>query len=351
MYIIFALIQVKMFSRILVPLDGSPLAEQALPHAEFFARVFGANITLLHVLEPASVHENAPAVDPLSWQLHKAEIENYLNGIALKMRESLGEPASKEDPKSLVEFAIREGKAAENIVDFAHNEAIDLVIISTHGASGLSRWSISSITHKVINMIYLPVLIVRAFDRKDPEESLARYQKILLPIDCSRRAECSLAAGIELARHPTVPMETSDGLAHGSKLILAAVIRPPELPIPEPFPAEVNQLIDQLTQISRQLVDHYLNELKERLPVECDTCVAENASITAAIQELVDTTECDLVILCAHGYSGKVDWPYGTVTRNYIEHGTKPVLVIQDVPRSQVKPSLVEIAAEKTGRR
>jgi hypothetical protein len=58
-----------------------------------------------------------------------------------------------------------------------------------------------------------------------------------------------------------------------------------------------------------------------------------------------------LVVLCADGYTGQFAWPYGSIARNYIEHGTKPVLVIQDVPRSQVQPTAAEIAAEKSGGR
>lgn len=76
-----------MFNRILVPLDGSTLAERAIPHAEQFARIFGSNIVLLQVLNPTSYHENPSAVDPLSWQIRKAEADMYMQGIADRIRE------------------------------------------------------------------------------------------------------------------------------------------------------------------------------------------------------------------------------------------------------------------------
>ena len=129
------------------------------------------------------------------------------------------------------------------------------------------------------------------------------------------------------------------------------MIRPPELPIPEPFPVEISQLSEELLRVSHLAVGKYLNEMKERLPVECDTCVVEGVSVVSAIHELAEKEDVDIVILCAHGYSGQVTWPYGTVTRNYIEHGTKPVLVIQDIPLSQVRQTAAEVAAEKSGRR
>ena len=276
-----------------------------------------------------------------------------MQGIANRVRGNLGGNIKmrEDEKKNRVDYSVREGKAAENIVDFAHTENIDLLVISTHGSSGLSRWNISSVTQKVINLIYLPVLIVRAYDRSTMDENIKRYRRILLPIDSSRRAECSLSAGIELARGEMSTDSTPEAAGDKSTLFLAAVIRPPELPIPEPFPIEISQLTEKLLQLSHQAVERYLYEMKERLPVNCDTCVVESTSVPSAIQELAEQEDIDIVILCAHGYSGRVSWPYGTVTWNYIEHGTKPLLVVQDVPRSQVRPTAAEIAAEKSGRR
>lgn len=356
-----------MFNRILVPLDGSTLAERAIPHAEQFARIFGASITLLQVLEPTSYHENPKAVDPLSWQIRKAEAELYMQEIAARTREALGEKVLEggEEKKSRVDYSIREGKTAENIVNFAHTEAIDLLVISTHGSGGLSRWNISSVTQKVINLIYLPVLIVRAYNQPAAEDARVHYRRILFPIDSSRRAECALPAGIALARDGEIPAGLApeanalspqptapDASSLHTKLVLAAVIKPPELPIPEPYPVEIAQLSEQLMQVSRTAVSNYLNEMKERLPVDCEVCVVENISVNSAIQELASQEQdIDLVVLCAHGYTGQSTWPYGSVARNYMEHGNKPVLVIQDVQRSQVQPTAAQIAAEKSGRR
>jgi nucleotide-binding universal stress UspA family protein len=342
-----------MFTRILVPLDGSPLAEVVLPHAERFARIFRASIHLLRVLEPISYHENPAAVDPLRWQIHKAEAEAYMQGIANRVRTNLGERTiiGEYEKKSRVDYSVLEGKAAENIVDFAHTENIDLLIISTHGSSGLSRWNISSITQKVIDRIYLPVLIVRAYDLSIMDENRKCYRRILLPIDSSRRAECSLSAGIELARGEMPTDRPSDAATEESTLCLVAVIRPPELPIPEPFPIEISQLTEKLLHLSHQAVETYLYGMKERLPVACDTCVVESISVPSAIHDIAEQEDIDMVILCAHGYSGQITWPYGTVTRNYIEHGTKPLLIVQDVPHSQARPTAAEVAADKSGRR
>ena len=379
-----------MFNRILVPLDGSKLAELSIPHAEQFARIFGSTIILLQVLEPTSYHENPKPVDPLSWQIRKTEVDMYMQAVAGRILTDLGQPArdaagtlsgsashsgegTMAEKKVRVEYSIREGRTAENIIDFAHNENIDLLILTTHGSSGLSRWNISSVVQKVINLIYLPVLIVRAYQSSGTEDARIRYRRILLPFDTSRRAEYSLAAGVALTQGETTmnpAVETGalaplpvgsrvagqadsidDPAAFRSKLLLAAIIRPAEIPIPEPYPPEIGQLSEQLMHVSREAVNNYLDEMKLRLPVECEICIVENNSVPAAIHELADQEDVDLVVLTAHGYTGRFTWPYGTVTRNYIEHGTKSVLVIQDIPLSQVRPSVAEIAAKKTGRR
>ena len=362
-----------MFNKILVPLDGSKIAERAIPHAEQFARIFGSKIILLQVLDPVSYHENQKPVDPLNWQIRKTEAEIYMRGLANRLLENLGEiPLSSRNSQngaeakkeSRVEFTILEGKTAENIIDFAQTKKVDLVILSTHGASGLSRWNISSVTQKVIEQIYLPVLIIRAYTTPETENTRISYREILLPIDSSRRAENALSAGISIIQGQQSSKKTSQenqtqsfdtestGLSSDCKLILATVIKPPELPIPEPLPVEVEQLYEKFMHVCRQAVGEYLNKIKDQLPVKCETIVIENGSVAAAIHELANKKEnVDLVVLSAHGYTGQSNWPYGSVARNFIEHGVKPVLVIQDVPQSKIQRTAAEIAAEKTGGR
>jgi nucleotide-binding universal stress UspA family protein len=356
-----------MFKRILVPLDGSILAERVIPHAEHFARIFGSTIMLLEVLDPVSYHGYHYSVDPLSWQIRKTEADVYLNGVAERIRKDLGEEGqgkTKNEKAVRVEYAVREGKAAENIINFAQSEKIDLLIISSHGMGGLSRWNISSITQKVINLIYIPVLIIRAYDSSESQSARIHYHGILIPIDTSRRAECSLPVGIALAQGekqmemesginiPAAEKNTPADSASKTKLFLAAVIKPPELPVPEPYPVEVERLSKQILDSSRKAVNNYLDDTKKHLPVECETRVVESNNVSSAIQELAsEEAGIDLVLLCAHGYSGKSSWPYGSVARNYMEHGTKPVLVIQDIQRSQLQPTAAELAAEKSGRR
>jgi len=329
-----------MFHKILVPLDGSPLAERAIPHAVHFAQVFNAQLIFLQVLDPFS-HPDAPhAIEPLGWQIRKSEAEIYLKNIAAH----LGEHGLQTD------FALREGKSAEYIIEFAHTNNVDLVVLTTHGASGLSRWGTSSIVHKVISKVDLPVLLIRSYQSTDFEEDGSggkdapheikevNYRRILLPIDTSRRAECALPAAISLAQG-------------GAQIIFAAVIQPPVLPVPAPYPEEVTTLLDRFMRISYDAVNIYLEEQTTRLSIPVKTRVVESGSISASIHELASSEDVDLVILSAHGQTGGTYWPYGSVVRNYIEHGERTLLVIQDVPHSQLHQTAAEIAAERYGHR
>ncbi len=353
-----------MFTRILVPLDGSQFAEKALPHAELLARIYGADIVLMRVLEPLIQHDKPVAVDPLTWQIRKSEAELYLQDITKLVEERNAKPDNVEEGdltrKWRVEYAIREGRTPESIVNFAHNENIDLLVISTHGWGGFTRWNISSVAEKVIKKIYLPVLLVRAYEENEDFSPQIQYRRILVPVDSSRRAEVVVATGISLARG--VPFEpenlpesqNAQPLTHEpdqSTLIFATVIRPPELPIPEPYGDEVKQLVNQLMQYSHHAANEYLERMCHQVSANCEVKVVEDARVSTALQKLAEDEDVDLILMAAHGYSGETCYPYGSVTRDLMENGSKPIFVIQDLPLSMVQISDSEKASLKTGGR
>ncbi len=121
-----------MFEKILLPLDGSALAERSIPHTIEFARIFNSKIELLRVLEPIQGTEISQFSEPLQWQLVKTEAAVYLQTIAERVQEALN--LSQDEGTNRINTTILEGKIAEFIVDFAQKEAIDLLVICTHGA-------------------------------------------------------------------------------------------------------------------------------------------------------------------------------------------------------------------------
>ncbi|HSJ52955.1 MAG TPA: universal stress protein, partial [Anaerolineae bacterium] len=197
-----------MLDHILVPLDGSRLAETVLPHAVAMVQAFGSRLTLLRAVARSDQMPGSPAVDPLSWQIYKAESRAYLDEVLARLQE-----AGVEAERALVE-----GSAAEEIVEYARTEAADLIILSSHGRSGLSEWNISSVVQKVIFRAFVPVLIVRAYKGSSDDITGLRYRRLMLPLDGSPRAEYAL------------PLATTLANAHGSALILAHVVHRPEVP-------------------------------------------------------------------------------------------------------------------------
>lgn len=350
-----------MFKRILVPLDGSKFAECALPHAELFARIFDSTIVLLRVLEPIQQINGSQPVDPFAWQIRKREAELYLQEISplIAARIDDSKPGKDDDITRVnrVEYAILSGKPSEAIVSFAHKENIDLMAISTHGWGGFSRWNISSVAHKVLEKIYLPVLLIRAYEEGHEGDDDIRYNRILLPLDSSTRAEYVLSIAVPLARGEKnrEAVEASKQAETDPKkeeiktvLLLTTVIRPPEMPIPEPYSQEVEALMNKLIQLSQKSVQEYLIRIKSQLSVPSEIRMIEHHSVPEALHKLAKEEDIDLIIIAAHGYTGQYHYPYGSVARNMLDFGAKPILIIQDVPLYQVQPSNSEIAAQRS---
>lgn len=142
-----------MYSRILVPLDGSKLAEGALPYAVAQAERFGAQLILLKVLgplpEPAMAGRSVVRVA----EERSAELaRQYLEGVAEPLR----------DKGIDVETLALEGKPYVEIINHAETAQVDLIVISTRGYSGLSRWLLGSVTDRVVRGATVPVLLVQS---------------------------------------------------------------------------------------------------------------------------------------------------------------------------------------------
>jgi nucleotide-binding universal stress UspA family protein len=176
-----------MFHHLLLPLDGSSLAECALPHTVAFAHAFNMKVTLLRVLAapPPGI-----AVDMFTWQLQKAEAEAYLDRMATRLQ-AAGVAAERE---------VVEGKPANAIIECARRHQVDLVVLCSHGASGLADWQIGGVAQKVLFRSYLSSLLIRACQPIQVEETDLRYQRILAPLDGSLRAECVLPFATSLPR-------------------------------------------------------------------------------------------------------------------------------------------------------
>ena len=180
-----------MMNHILVPLDGSTLAECVLPHVAAIAPVTNARVTLLHVLQQTQNGRGTPAVDPVEWHLQKQNTEKYLEQIVNRLNEAgiLG-----------VEHVILEGNPAGSVIDFAHSNNVDLIALSTHGHSGLSGWNVSGVVQKILLRSYKSFLLVRAYMPPAVGTTKIRYKRLFAGMDCSARSEFILPFAINLAQ-------------------------------------------------------------------------------------------------------------------------------------------------------
>ena len=313
-----------MFRHMLVPLDGSSLAECVLPHAVALQQVFDARVTLARVCEPP-VEQSLKPVDPLEWHMVKAEAEAYLDDVAQRLRGAGLEPA----------IALLEGSAADRIVEYAQSEDVDLIVLSSHGRTGLSRWNVSSVVHKIIQNAKVSFMLVRAYEPLEAELGQLRYQRLMVPLDCSQRTECVLPAANLVATK------------QDAQLLLAHVVRQPEIPQRTPLSEEDLQLVEKLVERKRAAAAEYMEELASRLDAQPDVRLVVSSDISDALHELAEKEEVDMVMLCAHGFSGKARWPYGSVTMGFIIYGCTPLLIAQDFRKEELEPTRAEIASRE----
>ena len=138
-----------MFKKILVPLDGSQLSQRALEPALALSQQIGAELLLVRV----------PTADTLSFAVSEAK-QRELTRDALVYLETIRK--SHEQPQFNIRTQVLDGDVASAIVDTARNEQVDLIVMSTHGYSGLTRWVLGSVTEKVLRSAPCPVMAVRA---------------------------------------------------------------------------------------------------------------------------------------------------------------------------------------------
>jgi nucleotide-binding universal stress UspA family protein len=315
-----------LITHILAPLDGSALAECVLPHIAAIASAEKSRITLLHVLVPAG--ESSRNIDMLDWNLQKREAKIYLDEIASRLEQgAIG-----------VGTAILEGPAAECVIEYAQNNAVDLVALSSHGRSGLSGWSVSSVVQKVILRSNRSTLLVPAYKPVGAGGTLLRYHRVFVGLDSSARAEYSLPLAVQLAQF------------HRATLVLGMVIRKPEMIQRLPLSEDEAALVEQVSERNRQVGEHYLEQLQTQVAmhgVELETHLLIHDNVMTALHDLVAEENADLVLLVAHGHSGEDRWPYGAIATSFIAYGSTPTIILQDLPKDQIRETEAELAARE----
>lgn len=323
-----------MFDPILVPLDGSQLAECVLPYIVAFSRSFDSEITLLRILEKNQAGAPVQLFDLLNWQIKKTEANSYLEKTKALLEES----------GLRVKTVVLEGLVAEGITEYAQTHGMKLIILSSHGRSGLTQWGISSIAQKIILSAPSSVLIVRAhqLDTQVGElPAIPQYQRILVPLDGSQRAEYVLPIVTQLAQF------------YNSNVHLVQVIQTPEMARQLPPTREDIELANRVVARNREEAERYLEQVKTRsylegVAVQTHLITSDNAA--AELHRITEQEQADIVTLSAHGYSGNNQWPYGSMVNNFILYSKVPLLIVQDLPAKQDQISLELSSRERADR-
>ncbi len=314
-----------MFKKILIPLDGSSLAECVLSHAVSLSLANHSQIHLLRVMNPVSSEVRISSGDPFEWNFRKVEAETYLKNISLKF----------VDLGVETHVLTAEGKTADTIIEYAHNQGIDLILISSHGKSGLTGWNVSSVVQKVIFRAHTSIMIIRAYQPVQVEPFC--YGRILLPLDGSQRAESVLQIAIELSRF------------WKAELLVAHVIARPQMPRWKPLSQEEIQLAEKIVECNRVEATQYLAELKHRFALQLETHLFVSDKVASSLHRFVKDQDVDLVVLTAHGFSGETAWPYGSMVFTFIAYGSSPLLIYQDMSTENIQLNPAEEATKERG--
>jgi nucleotide-binding universal stress UspA family protein len=312
-----------MFNRILVPLDGSKLAERVLPHVGALAYGSSAQVILLYVVEQNSSPDQMRPVDPLSWRFCQTEAKTYLEEVGRDLQ-----AAKLIQP---IETVLLEGQAPERIIELAHEREVDLIALNSHGRSGLSGWNVSSVAQNVLLRAYTSIFLARACQVNQPGLTSSHYRRILVPLDGSQRAECVLSLVAALSQE------------HQAEILLTHVLAQPEMPRRVPLTSEEQELSRRLVELNCQEVTCYFDQLKSRLPGNVQTRVIFGDNVIATLHNLVEEELADLVVLSAHGYSATQKHSYGSVSASFITYGATPLLIIQDLSPQEIAPSPAEV--------
>ena len=309
--------------KVAVCVDRSGYSGKALPHARSIANALGVPATLLHVVETRPAAGVGP--DPIEWELLRREARNMLNEWVKTYNAAGGEDAEAE---------IIEGRPAEQICRWARDHAADLIVLCTQGEGEPAAGGIGSTAREVVDRAGSSILLVPA--TVELETAAVRYRRILVPLDGSPLAES------------VIPLAARIASADGSEILLVHVVPVPELTRSGPTDVEDLKLLDELVARNDAAARKYLNRLKTRLAekgVRVRVFVLRGGDVRSRLPRIAMELEVDLVLLSAHGRSGRSDTPYGSVTSHLMTHLAAPLLIVRPKPA----PALRHMSAPEHG--
>lgn len=299
-----------MFHTLLVPLDGSPACEQAVPEAARLAKAASAALHLAHVHSPYSSDpiaiEGMPVIDA---ELHSLASEHervYLERIA----------ATVADERLRPQIDRLEGPVVPTLTAHAHLIGADLIVLTSHGRSGFTHFWLGSVAEHLIRTALIPMLLLRPHPDR---HAAAPIRRILVPLDGSTLAEQILPVARKLA------------LLNGAELHLLRVVD--ALIVPQGMPyAELYRLDDESLAQQHAEAAAYLERVAAQLrswggAVSAEVISAETPAL--AILDIARSGGADLIAIATHGRGGLARMVMGSVADKLLRGCSLPMLILR----------------------
>jgi len=291
--------------KILFPTDFSNASTAALGHAVMLADSFEAELTLLHVA----------ADERHSLQAHFPELEKAADELQELAEEQLAEMTDTTRPRRLaVKRVVRLSQTpVEEIANYSREENFDLIVMGTHGRTGVAHLLMGSIAESLVRLAPCPVLTVREHMEK---EEVAPYLKILVPVDFSPHAEKALKYGIALAMN----FEASLNVLH----VMDQPVQPSHYQLDDNFLMMMQPNLEARTHEA-------LQQLMARLApkdLEYETAYVFGRAY-AEIVNYAASNDVDLIVLGTHGLSGLQQFLLGSTAAKVVRHAPCPVLTVK----------------------
>jgi nucleotide-binding universal stress UspA family protein len=336
-----------MFERILVPVDGSERATRAIPVAARIARATDAKVILANVFDLTAAFGTYLGPVPISQTMideqHDA-LRAYLNTLS----------ASSELAGVSVDAEVLTGPAGFSLLKAIETDKIDLVVMNSHGRSGMARWMVGSVAEQIVHFATVPVLLLRETLDSDQARvtALTAPWQAVVGLDGSALAEEALT--------PTALVLQALSGTTGGRIHLVRAIRPvtdaDELAPVLGSPRQVQSAHDLVTRDARAALDDEAQRLSTRYSaLEVTTAVVDTRDPAAA---LIDTAGQlaggsaqgapvnVLIGMATHGRGGLARWTLGSVTYRVIESSRVPLLVVRPGEIAQAQRA---VRAQLTG--
>jgi len=291
----------------LILLDGSKVAEQVLPYARCLAKALSLPVDLFQAVD-------AEALESLANPAQGRYVDTLLNE---KRTSSAGylETVGRSFEAVRLSSAVEIGKPEDLILDKAGADPQTLVVMATHGRSGIQRWVLGSVADKVLHGVANDLFLVRASEQ-GKTEGTATLTKVIVPLDGSPLAEKILPQVIELGTK--MPLEV---------ILMRAYALPPAIS-PNEYTGFSQELFNQLEGEAKDYLVEKSQELSEQ-GLRNISYVIDLGYGAEEITRLARKTPDNFIVMCTHGRSGVKRWALGSVTDRVVRHSGDPVLIIR----------------------